>query len=490
MLLTITTTHVPATDLGYLLAKNPAKLQTFSLSYGQAHVFYPVATPERCTAALLLEIDPIGLVRGRPRGDVGTLDQYVRDRPYVASSFLSVAIAQVFGSALGGRSRERPELAQSAIPLEVALSSLPCRGAEGLLRKLFEPLGYELAVSRLTLDSEFPEWGESPYFDVRLRARVRLQDLLSHLYVLIPVLDDDKHYWVGDDEVEKLLAKGEGWLANHPEKDQIAHRYLKHVSHLARRALDRLMGEEGPPPSEQDEQDEQNSLGEEAVEQKLSLHEARLEAVASSLREAGASTVIDLGCGEGKLLARLLRDKAFTRVAGVDVSPRVLELAAARLQTNQMAPKQRERLQLFQGALTYRDKRFAGYDAAALVEVIEHVQPSRLAALERIVFEFARPGTVVVTTPNAEYNVKFENLPAGRFRHADHRFEWTRAQFLDWTTKVGARFGYTSRVLPVGEPDAALGAPTQMAVFSLAVPPPRDKPSGVRELAPRQVVAS
>jgi 3' terminal RNA ribose 2'-O-methyltransferase Hen1 len=466
MLLTITTTHVPATDLGYLLAKNPAKLQTFSLAYGRAHVFYPVATHERCTAALLLEIDPIGLVRGRPRGDVGTMDHYVSDRPYVSSSFLSVAIAQVFGSALGGRSRERPELAESALPLEAALSALPCRGGEGFLRRLFEPLGYELHASRLELDPEFPEWGESPYFDLRLSARIRLHELLSHLYVLIPVLDDDKHYWVGEDEVEKLLAKGEGWLANHPEKDAIAHRYLKHRKYLARRALDRLLGEDG---SDLAEEDEQNAVGEEAVERKLNLNEARLEAVASTLREVGASSVIDLGCGEGKLLGRLLRDTAFTRVVGVDVSPRVLEIAAARLHIDRMAPQQRERIELFQGALTYRDKRFAGYDAAALIEVIEHVEPSRLGALERVVFEFARPSTVVVTTPNVEYNVRFENLPRGKFRHADHRFEWTRAQFLDWTAMVSARFGYGVRVLPVGEPDEELGAPTQLAVFSRAV---------------------
>ena len=286
MLLTITTTHTPATDLGYLLAKNPAKVHTFSLSYGAAHVFYPVATEDRCTATLLLDVDPIGLVRGRPQGDVGTIAEYVNDRPYVASSFLSVAIAQVLGSALGGRSRERPELAETPIPLEAHLEVVPCRGGEGFLKRLFEPLGYELHASRLPLDPQFPEWGESVYFRVTLKGMVRLRDLLSHLYVLMPVLDDDKHYWVGDDEVEKLLAKGEGWLSNHPEKEQIALRYLKHRRHLARLALDRLVAEEGPDIAEEDEH---RAAGEEAVEQKLSLNETRLEAVATALREAGAT---------------------------------------------------------------------------------------------------------------------------------------------------------------------------------------------------------
>jgi 3' terminal RNA ribose 2'-O-methyltransferase Hen1 len=466
MLLTITTTHEPATDLGYLLAKNPDKLQTYSLSYGKAHVYYPVATHERCTAALLLEVDPVGLVRGRPQGDV-TIAQYVNDRPYVASSFLSVAIAQVLGSALGGRSRERPELAETPILLEAEIQALPCRGGEGLLRRLFEPLGYQLTARRLELDRQFPEWGESPYFCVRLSARLRLRELLSHLYVLIPVLDDDKHYWVGTDEVEKLLAKGEGWLATHPEKEQIALRYLKRRRHLAERALEQLVGEEGVEPAVQDEEQAQQ---EEALERGSSLNEARLDAVAAAVREQGANSVLDLGCGEGKLLRRLLRDKQLARIVGADVSPRALEIAAARLRLEQLPERQQQRLQLFQAALTYRDERFAGFDVATLVEVIEHVEPSRLEALEQVVFEFARPGAVIVTTPNAEFNVRFEGLAPGKFRHSDHRFEWTRAEFGAWVARTGERFGYGAQIVPIGTLDPQLGAPTQMAVFSRTEP--------------------
>src|SRR5437016_8007840 len=142
MFLTVTTTgsaSSPATDLGFLLHKNPARIQSFDLSFGRAHVFYPEADAERCTAALLLDVDPIGLVR---RAGEAALAQYVSDRPYVASSFLSVAIGQVYGSALAGRSRERPELAERSLPLQARLAVLPCRGGEALLRRLFEPLGY------------------------------------------------------------------------------------------------------------------------------------------------------------------------------------------------------------------------------------------------------------------------------------------------------------------------------------------------------------
>src|SRR6266516_4032366 len=244
MLLTITTSYRPATDLGYLLHKHPSRLQSFSLSFGQAHVFYPESSSECCTAALLLDIDPVHLVRGR-RSSV-TMEQYVNDRPYVASSFLSVAISQVYGTALNGRSAERQELAETRLPLQAQLVVLPCRGGEGLLRRLFEPLGYTVTAAPHMLDEQHPDWGASPYFTVTLECNCRLRDLLTHLYVLIPVLDDDKHYFIGDEEVEKLLRHGKGWLENHPEKEQVAYRYLKHKRGLAMDAIHRLVVEDNP----------------------------------------------------------------------------------------------------------------------------------------------------------------------------------------------------------------------------------------------------
>jgi len=464
MLLTITSTEAPATDLGHLLHKDPSRSQSFDLGFGQAHVFYPEATAERCTAALLLDVDPVGLVRGRAGATGGgSLDQYVNDRPYVASSFMSVAIVQVFRSALGGRSHARPELAATALPLEAHLAVLSCRGGEELLQRLFEPLGYTVAARRHVLDEQFPEWGESAYFAVDLRARVRLQELLTHLYVLIPVLDDEKHYWVGDDEVEKLLRRGAGWLAAHPERELITNRYLRRRHRLAREALARLAEEDAPDP---DRVAESHDREEAVVEERISLNEQRLSAVTAVLKGSGARRVLDLGCGEGRLLQALLAERVFEEIVGMDVSYRALEIARDRLRFDRLPPMQQQRLRLLQGALTYRDSRLAGYDAAAVVEVIEHLDPPRLAAFERALFEFAPPGTVVVTTPNAEHNVRFPSLPAGRFRHKDHRFEWPRSQFQGWAAAVAERFGYTTRFLPVGSVDPEVGSPTQMAVFT------------------------
>jgi 3' terminal RNA ribose 2'-O-methyltransferase Hen1 len=465
MLLTISTSHRPATDLGYLLRKNPARPQSFDLRFGQAHVFYPEASDERCTAALLIELDPVGLVRNRrgPSGEGRTLDQYVNDRPYAASSFLSVAIAEVFGTALSGTpSKERPDLHEARLPLVACLPAVPCRGGEEFLRKLFEPLGYSVNASRVPLEERFPEWGESRYYRLELSAMLSLHELLGHLYVLIPVLDNDKHYWVGDDEVQKLLRHGEGWLATHPERDAIARRYLKHRKSLVDDALAQLVDESDPHP---DETAEAQSQEEERLERTLSLNDQRLGSVLAALKASGAHSVLDLGCGEGKLARMLLEERQFARITAMDVSHHVLEVAADRLRVDRLPPKQRERITLLHGSLMYRDARLEGHDAAAVVEVIEHLDPPRLAAFERVLFECARPRSVIITTPNREYNVMWATLPAGDFRHRDHRFEWSRAEFRAWCEAIASRFRYSYRLLPVGPEDSVHGSPTQMAVF-------------------------
>ena len=465
MLLTISTTHQQGRDLGYLLHKHPDRCQTFSLSFGKAHVFYPEASERRCVACLLLDVDPVELVRGRGDRKKGLLDQYVNDRPYVASSLMSVAIAQVFGTALAGRSKERADLAETAMPFTACIDVLPVRGGEELLRRMFEPLGYTVCATRHPLDDEFPGWGESPYFSVKLQQSTTLAKLLQHLYLLIPVFDGKKHYYIGPDEVEKLLAKGESWLPDHPERGFITRRYLSRKQSLIREALARLVEEEAV---ESEEKELEPAATDERAVRELSLHEQRLGAVLAVVRSSGAKRVVDLGCGEGKLLRELLSDRQFTEILGMDASVRSLEMAHRRLKLDRLPERQRQRIRLIHGALTYRDERLANFDAAAIVEVIEHLDPPRLKAFERVVFEHARPRTVILTTPNREYNPLWKSLPAGQMRHKDHRFEWTRAELQTWAGGVAERFGYSVRFLPVGTEDAKLGAPSQMAVFDLA----------------------
>jgi len=558
MLLTITTTHQPATDLGYLLHKNPARLQSIDIAYGQAHVFYPEATPERCTAALLLDIDPIALVRNHhgPAGEGFALEQYVNDRPYAASSFLSTALAKAFNTALNGTCKDRPALPEVLLPLEATVAVVPAASAEQL-RRLFEPLGYEVQADAHPLDPTVPGWGESRYFTLRLRhAALRLRDLLSHLYVLIPVLDNDKHYWINEAEAAKLLHRGAAWLPQHPDREFITRRYLLGLAEYVNPTLERLLaGDEaasktvegladlsegaalddvalselsvGPSalgtepsamsakasPSSAVPADNSgstsssstapadnsgstssssavpadNSGGTSAFLEgspdlsaapepaappaadspagRQNLHDLRLDRVAEEIGRLGAKRVLDLGCGEGKLLRRLLRLPQIEHLLGMDLSHRELTRAQQRLHVAEMPPRQRERLTLVQGSLLYHDPRLAGYDAAAVVEVIEHLDESRLAAFEQVVFARARPTAVLVTTPNADYNQRYETLSAGQFRHADHRFEWSRAQFAEWAAGVAARHGYRVRVEPLGPAAAEVGAPSQLAVF-------------------------
>jgi 3' terminal RNA ribose 2'-O-methyltransferase Hen1 len=465
MLLTLTTTTPPARDLGHLLRKHPDRLQTFALGFGAAHVFYPEAGDERCTAALLLDVDPVGLVRGRPSsaGEGGLVDAYVNDRPYVASSFLSVAIARVLGTALGGRA-EDPELPLRERVFEAHVTPVRARG--DLVERLFAPLGYAVQVEPVAV----PDAAHAGrHVSIALSATTTLKQLLSHLYVLIPVLDEQKHYWVGEDELEKLFRHGGAWLQAHPERELIARTYLRRAPKLARSAIARLAALDdaaasetaGEPSAEAPESREQQ-----IVEKPLRLQDRRVAAVVGALHAAGARSVVDLGCGDGDLVVAMVRDAAFETIAAVDVSARELARAKERLERMLMPASRRERISLFQSSVLYRDGRVAGFDAAALLEVVEHLEPSRLPAFARAVFGAARPRTVVLTTPNREYNARFPALANGAFRHPDHRFEWTRAEFRAWAGATATAHGYTVAYADVGDADEALGAPTQMAVFS------------------------
>lgn len=447
MLFVLRLIHQNASDLGYLLHKHPDKVQTFNLPFGSSTVFYPEVTEDRATACLLVNIDPVYLSRLRSGDANRPLEPYVNDRPYTANSFLSVALGDALRTAMNGRSQHRPELAAAALHFEVEIPVLKCNTGEDLIRRIFEPLGYTLEVKPLPLDDQFPEWGPSTYFHVTLKAEIRLQDLLRHFYVLLPVLDNAKHYFIEAAEIEKLLRNGEGWLEQHPERELILKRYLKYRQHLVRKAAQRFETE--------DEETEIPTETPEQKEKRISLNQQRLTGVTEALVASGAKTVLDLGCGEGNLLRHLIKHN-FQRIVAVDASIRPLELAKEKYDGKQ--------IEFLHSSVTYLDDRLTGFDAAALVEVIEHLDPDRIQAMERSVFGHMKPRTVVVTTPNVEYNVLFEDMTG--LRHRDHRFEWTRAEFQQWAGRVAETYGYTTEFRTVGDVHAEHGSPTQMAVFT------------------------
>ncbi len=338
MLLHISTGHRPL-DLPWLLAKNPANAHRFDLSVGEAHVLFEECSETRCALCLYVEVDAVGLVRGRKRGDALSLGAYVNERPYAGGTLLGIALNRAFRSALAGKCKDRPELLELEWPLEIRIPTLRVRGSERFLRACFEPLGYQVQVDNVPLDPNFEDWGPSRFMDTTLRIEASPRAVLSHLVVLLPVLADDKHYWVSTAEVDKLMAKGGAWLAEHPEHEQITSRFLKGQRSLVRQALERLVGAE----AEADAQ-----AAEDALERPMTLNQRRMQVFAEVLGEQPGS-VIDLGCGEGRLLYRLAKDKRFTRVTGADVSARALEIAERRVE--RIPERLKPRVSLIQAAL-------------------------------------------------------------------------------------------------------------------------------------------
>ena len=477
----------PATDLGYLLYKHPDRVQTFDLAFGTAIVYFPEATDERCTFVLQVDVDPIRFVRSGGQ-HYRSIWGYVNDRPYAAGSMLSVAIGRVLGSALKGKCDSRPELAATPLWLTIHLPAVAARtggeakiGGAALVESLFAPLGWDVNARPEPFGP--PGWGDSPYLDVTLTGNIRLADALSHLYVLLPVLDGTKHYYSAAEEVDKLLRHGESWIADHPEKELITRRYLARRE-WADDALARLqavddfpdddaargpqvdLGDGGPGSRlrvEPLDDDVAPELGDGSG--RVPLKRMRLDAVLGVLREIGAHSVADVGCGEGYYLRAMLENPMFTRILGVDVSARELERAERSLVLERRSDSQRERLTLRQSSVTYRDDALAGFDAILLVEVIEHIDTNRHESLEANVFGSARPQHVVVTTPNAEYN-PYYGLGVGERRHPDHRFEWTRARFQAWAGAVAKQYKYAVEYRMVGEQVNGVGAPTQLALFT------------------------
>jgi len=476
MLLTITYTGKNTTELGYLLYKHPSRPQVFELNHCKVYVFYPEAADERTTAALLLDIDPIDLARGKVGTSGGGLFDYVNDRPYVSSSFMSTAISRVYGTAMTGRADEHQALSDTTLDLTAKITMLPCRGEQEKLNSVFEPLGYTVSYETFIADEQFPDWGDSKYVSLTISGKVRLRDLLKHLYVLIPVFDRQKHYWIGSDEVEKLLRHGEDWLPDHPDKAYITGRYLKRRRSLMNMAYEKLAAadtvdepeETADETTAETEKAEPKKTETEKEEKRQNLNTQRLGTVIAALKSRGAKRIIDIGCGEGQLLNQLVKERQFTGITGVDVSHIALERAAKKLKLERAGDYMRERVQLFQGSLTYKDTRFEGYDAACVIEVIEHLDIPRLNAFERVLFEFAKPPLIVLTTPNREYNEKYEFVEEHSLRHSDHRFEYTRAEFRKWAAGIAEKFEYTVQFSEIGESDKNLGAPTQMAMFTTA----------------------
>ena len=454
MLLTVTTSSPPATELGWLLHKHPDKVQRFDVKGGQAHVLYPEVSEARCTCALIVDIDPVTLVRGKPgSAGAGVVRDYVNDRPYTANSITAAAMCEVFRSALNGRCEGRERVATTPLALEATLASVRLGAGAERIGRLWGALGWEVEVTPVDGTGE-----DAKFAQLTLRGeRHTLGALLRQLAVLVPAMDGRKHHYVSANDIEVLVRRGAEWLGEHPDREWIAKRFLNRQQTLAEAALERLAPEEG----EDDPETGETRMRANAL--RVPLQKARIETVRTRLIERGARRIVDVGCGEGALVRALMSEPAVEEVIGVDASTTALERAEHRMRR---APEaQRAKVKLVHGPGGAVDPRWRACDAVALVETIEHIDPECWPSVERCVFEVAQPATVIVTTPNREYNPLYGIAPGTR-RHRDHRFEWTREEMRAWCEATAERYGYTVEIEGIGAVDPEHGAPTLMGVFT------------------------
>ena len=470
MHLNLTVEGPGAEDFSYLLHKHPNKLFRKELGgFGEVFVYYPVADDGRASASLTVLIDTARGGKGRSRMPEEAT-QYVGDWAYASGTVLATALRVAFATALGGRCQDKPDAVGCPMHLTAVLPAVRARGGEDAVRRLFAPLGYEVTTTSEDADPEYPEWGESRALGVRLVGDVTLHALLTHLYLLLPCLDTSRYHHVGDAEVDKLLRHGEGWLDDHPERGRILSHYLRGKRGLID-AANTALAERAPEATEATEDEPEDEGGatplavdtEAARERPLRLLDHRLTAVLGALRaEPACRSVVDLGCGEGVLVRAMLAQGDIESVVGIDPAPTALTRALRRV-------KYDKRFRALQGSAFHLEDAAVGKDAVVLMEVIEHIEPSRLAWVEEMVWGRLGTRRVVVTTPNREYNARFEWVAEGGVRHHDHRFEWTREEFLVWARRVAEAYGYSVEVTGVGAVDEEVGPPTQMAVFRRSV---------------------
>lgn len=450
MLLTLRVTGPHAADLQVLLDKSPDKLHSTSLPLGVVHVFFPEASPDAATVALLVNVDAVAWSSNESPAGFALAN----------AATLSAAIAHVFSMALAARSPARPDLVTAMLPIEVRLSSFAVSRGTDDARALFAPLGYDVEVTEDALVESSTTQEHLVRHSVRLTKLAPLYEVLSHMYVLGPIVDDHAADPVLTAEREALLLHAEGAARGHPLAERITQAYAMRRTSETSAAVERLLVADslGAPTNA------------DATNVPTLLDDARIDAIVYELREVAAQSVVDLGCGDGKLLARLVREKALTRIVGLDVSYRLLDAASARMKLDRRGTKKSERLELLHGSLFYADSRLRGFDAAVLADVLQHVAADRLGDIEHVVFHDAQPKTIIVMmngsgvwgagsrrlpeAPNAQ--------PAREQSAPTDPHAWSTNQFDAWASGVSERCGYRVRLLSIGSSHL----PTRMAVFS------------------------
>lgn len=438
--------------ISYLLSKNPSNLYDRDEKGSRVRLVYTAFTEEETELLIYVTPDPVELVRNSP--NTFDITQYINDREFAVSSLFCSYIKSALATALNGKPKDDfIKWVDYKFDLILGFGPVASDLPDAVIESIFTPIGYEVKIERGITDYSFKLKSRSSARYINLTGRQTLQNAIRHLFILIPVLDNYKHYYMDKSEVDKLERYGTGWLDDHPMRDLIIKRALK---------FKELISEVASPKKEDLLQGDSEPVEESEI--KVRLNEQRYQTIVDIVTKLPQKeTVVDFGSGEGKLSVRLGFIPGVKEVLAVEPS-QVSQLRAIRkidkVRSSEgfVAPTQ------VWGSLFYFDTRLCDKDVMILSEVIEHIDEYRLAPIIETVFAQYSPKTLIINTPNYEYNVVFEMKD--NLRHSDHRFEWTREQFSLWCKELGARYNYSVNIGGIGEEDTDHGFPTQIAIFS------------------------
>ncbi|MCM3572375.1 3' terminal RNA ribose 2'-O-methyltransferase Hen1 [Mesobacillus subterraneus] len=429
--------------ISHLLAKNPNNLYERNQKGHAVRLFFSSFTEREVEATVFVAPDSLELVKNQ--GNQYDITHYINDREFAVSSIFISLIRTALGTALNGQPKEEYiKWVKHPFDLELSFGPVASGLSDHQIVDLFEPLGFNVSINRPQIEYNFNLKSKSSVRFITLKGRTPLQMALRQIFVLIPVLDNYKHYFIDEKEIEKLERYGEGWLDDHPQKSFILKKALrfKNVYELV-------------------EGQEKDTAAPEM--RKIRLNDMRYEKIVDTVNGfENKESIVDLGSGEGKLSTRLGFIPGVKEILAVEPSEEASIRAMERFAQAEGKDYFIKPTQLW-GSLFYYDERLKGKDVIILCEVIEHIDEERLSKVFQTILQDYRPKNLVVTTPNKEYNALYEMDT--EFRHGDHRFEWSREEFEAWCKARNEEGEYELIFDGIGELDEQFGFPTQMCIF-------------------------
>ena len=464
MIFSISTTHYPATDIGFLLHKNPDEFHKIPFNFGDVYIFYPYGSPELCMATLIVKIDPIKLYEK-------SFIDVCYDFPFIETeyevfgfSLFSMLLSKIYVMTLNGISNSRSELVNLSIPLSANIINVMHYDKVLLIKEFFEQLEYNVRIENKSGNNNETKLCKIECFNIEITAIIPLKNILSHLCIILAVLDNSLHYWMNENEIDKIIEMSKVFLKNHPMEDYIMKHLSKEKINSKVKAIsfvsqDKLWNRYLIPTV--------NKGREKLLKKQVKFNEEKHNYIISVLKGLNSKSVVDIGCGEGEFIELLFKDVNFERILGVDVSNYMIEKAKFRIDLCNIPSENKERINIIQSSIFYRDKRLRGYEAATVINVIEYFDLPRLKLFEQVLFGLIQPQHVIIVISSVEFIVKKDSISNNKFNNVKNVFEWTKEKYKLWYSCVAEQYDYTFRLLEDGYKEIESETLNQIVVFSL-----------------------